>query len=140
MKHSCRRRNVFLIDVAAAKRSTGRATPELAGPPPELAGPGGRVGKCAGLLAARFGTSRAPSTGMDEKPDTESDPYVVSATLDEDDLELVLTAEGYAAMEEGLAYLREIDPSATFRDVFKWMLRMTIEELEAEMEERKAMN
>jgi hypothetical protein len=77
---------------------------------------------------------------MDEKPDSESDPYLVSATLDEDTLDLVFTAEGYAAMEEGLAVLRETNPSATYQDVLKWALRLTIAQLEAESEERKAIS
>lgn len=77
---------------------------------------------------------------MDDKPDSDSDPYVVSATLDEDVFDLVLTSEGYAALEEGLAVLRETNPNATYRDVFKWALRLTIAQLEAEIEERNAMN
>lgn len=64
---------------------------------------------------------------------TEADPLVLEATIDEDMFDLVLTRAGYETMEEALELLRETNPNATYNDVLKWMFRILIEELEAEM-------
>ena len=62
---------------------------------------------------------------------TECDPLVVDASMDEDELNLGLTAEGYQTLKDGLDHLRETNPNATLKEAFMMGVRSLIKELEA---------
>lgn len=59
------------------------------------------------------------------------DPLVLEATMTGDDVDLVLTKEGYETLEQALDILRETNPQATYKDVLRWAFENLIDELEA---------